>query len=693
MNNNFENLMTSKINIQQQLSEFAGLFDGLDNPAISENVTNLEVKKTELSAKISELSSEIESAKAEISSISEKVLKCSGGATKQLVSAICNQRLFLVKNKEKILFDAMTGVILPNTHYFDDIPKQYDANMPTSTFDNEIKKYKNFEIQGYNFNYPNIANFKFYQLTLRPYSAKNLKNQTTNLIISDTSKSRNNDYIENIFKDGVFAGDYALDSGQCLAFPFCAKFVSNDLLPDNNVFTPQERAQKVLNLFIQEGWIPKFDDEEITKLYEKMYITRPALIKQLAEINEKLAELPSPKLGFADGIDFNELIKEYDLAAIRSSHIQYYAESIRWFDSLLTNLDTFIHEHADLLAEAQTLNNRLTVAHHDDEYPVLTERAEYLACHLDFGVETMQSELIAFKNEVVAGRDTLAHARNLTALREIEKLERPDFYLVAEHTASMVKRQLASVDWFRENKELAATLIDLHEAWRDEFHLFEHTTRDHFMQKCKDESIDVELADGWFAEWRKERLLLEEHLLPLMKAGIEKVVPVEVVISAVNVLKTGIRDQLEKFFKEERVELYNEPECRQTNGALLERLKRDNRLAHINFEFQKSLEDLIFSVETTEGRLLLVEWAKEWYDTPITSVLVYIEKNTLQEESAQLILDEFRTMKVRNFKTFLADARSYAEARRKIENKWNSLMRRMEDDLKKKKNGNKQKKE
>jgi len=117
------------------------------------------------------------------------------------------------------------------------------------------------------------------------------------------------------------------------------------------VFSPQERAQKVLNLFIQEGWIPKFDDEEITKLYEKMYITRPALIKQLAEINEKLAELPPPKQGFADGIDFAELIKGYDLASIRSSLVRYHAELVRWFSELLTSLDDFSREQAPLLAE------------------------------------------------------------------------------------------------------------------------------------------------------------------------------------------------------------------------------------------------------------------------------------------------------------------------------------------------------
>ena len=478
-------------------------------------------------------------------------------------------------------------------------------------------------------------------------------------------------------------GNYARGRKHIIAYPFIDFFHSKDLSPDNKVFTPQERAQKVLNLFIQEGWIPKFDDEELTKLYEKMYVTRPALIKQLAEINEALAAMPAPKLGFADGIDFNVLIKEYDLAIIRNSHVQYYAETIRWFDNLLTNLDAFIHEHSDLLSEAQTLTNRLTVAHHDDEYPVLTERAEYLVRHLDFGVETLQSELIAFKNEAVAGRDVLANARNLASLREIEKQERPDFYLVAEHTADMVKRQLAGVDWFREHKELAATLIDLHETWRDDFHLFEHTTRDHFIKKCRDESIPEEQADGWFAEWRKERVLLEEHLLPLMKAGIDKVIPVEVVIEAVDVLKTAILDRLGRFFFDERIALHQKFAF-EPGGVIQERFEKEAELTKINSEFQKKLEDLVFNVDASEGRLFLVRWAKDWYDSLIGDMLAFIEKDTLQEQIARDTLDEFRAMKRRNLEAFLMDTRSYAAARELIDKQWNSLVFRMRSDLVKK---------
>jgi hypothetical protein len=675
----FTSLNNQKSELEKQLSGICELLDGPDNPAVADKINFLEVRKAELSGSLERLTSEADSIRIQIEQMQESITKCAGGFTDQLLNKMLSQQFFYIKNKEKIIFDSHTGVIFPNTHYFDDILKWYNSNMPTEKFDTEIKTYKNHDIHGYSFNFPGTNNFKYYFASIKVYANKYLSTRSVNNIISDKSSSLRNVCIQNVFKDGTFVGDYAVDNDNCFSFPFCDKFVSDDILTNNNIFTPKERAQKILNLFIQEGWIPKFDDEELTTLYEKMYVIRPALVKQLAEINETLAAMPAPKVGFADGIDFKELIKNYDLAAIRNSHVQYYDESIRWFDSLLTNLDAFILEHADLLSEAQTLTNRLIVAHHDDEYLVLTERAEYLTRHLDFGVETLQSKLIAFKNEAVAGRDRLADAQDLASLREIEKLEQPDFYLVAEHTSGMVKRQLVGVDWFREHKELAATLIELHEAWRKDFHEFEHTTREHFIQKCKDKSIE-ELADGWFAEWRKERLLLEEHILPLMKAGIEKVIPVEVVIDAVEVLRTNIRDQLAKFFFDKRIAIHFKLVL-EPRGELQERLLKDAELAKINAQFQKALEELLFSIASSEGRLFLVSWAKDWYDVLIGEILAFIELDTLQEQIARNTLDEFRAMKRRNLESFQADARSNAEAREQKFEQLNELIGRIHADL------------
>ena len=66
----FYSIMLAKTDLEQQLSELADLFDGLDNTAVAEKVAQLEVQKAERIGRLNKLSAEIENAKAEISGIS-----------------------------------------------------------------------------------------------------------------------------------------------------------------------------------------------------------------------------------------------------------------------------------------------------------------------------------------------------------------------------------------------------------------------------------------------------------------------------------------------------------------------------------------------------------------------------------------------------------------------------------------------
>lgn len=709
---NYEQMKQQRVDLEQQLSELADIFDGLDNPAVAEKVAQLEVQKAERTGQLNKLSAEIENSKTEISNISEKISKCSFGATQKLFEAINCQRLFFIKNKSKIIFDSHTGYLFPNPEYFDDIPKLFGHYTGVSTFKDTVSGYNELVIENYvGWHLPEINQLFIY---IQPFTEildkhcpvtllqtgnfKDISREHRRSIVASCSY-QDSQYLKKIFEEKNLH-NHVLGSEQwtenragyynsnAVSYPFFDKLASQDFSPDNNVFSPQERAQKVLKLFIQEGWIPKFDDEEITKLYEKMYITRPALIKQLAEINEKLAELPPPKTGFADGIDFAELIKGYDLESIRNSLVRYHAELVRWFSELLANLDDFSREQAPLLAEAQTLIDSLRDTIDEDDgqdagEKMLTERARYLSQHLDFGLESLQAELVAFKNEVMISRDTLTSARTLTDLRQIEKQERPDFYLVAEHSTELIKQRLHGVDWFREHKELATALIELHQEWRSDLHTFEHTTCTHFMEKCAGESIDSEQGEAWFTEWRRERLLAEEHLLPLMRAGIERVIPVEIVVEVVKLLKSSIRDQLGNFFYDKRIALHQKFAF-EPSGELQERFEKESALASINSEFQKQLEELIFKIDGTEGRLFLVRWAKDWYDSLVGDVLAFIDKDEFHERIARETLDGFRAMKRHTLEAFLQDVKAYAVAREEKDKEWNSLLFRMRSDLAKK---------
>jgi len=408
-----------------------------------------------------------------------------------------------------------------------------------------------------------------------------------------------------------------------------------------------------------------------TPFLEEFYGTKSKSIATNSSKQEKLANL----------VDFKRIIKTYDVDSIRSSLVLYVTESIRWFDGLLALLSTLSNKHRVQISAAQKLTGNLLAAGEHDDQQVLIDRTEYLIKHLNLGMDVLQNDLLALKYEIVALNDTLYTAKSLDALCDLESSRRPDFSLIAEHSFAMVKRYLQQLDWFLEHQKAISSLVTLHNEWRADFHSFEHTTHAHFMEKCRHKKIPKQISEAWFTEWQHERLSIESHLLALMKAAIDdKVIPVESAIKAATLLKLNLCDKFHDFFSDGRIDLHIKFAL-QPGYELLERFEKDAELSRINAGFQKALEDLIFKIDSIEGRLFLTRWAKDWYDALIGDVIAYIERGALLERVAKATLEEFRAMKQRNLEAFLIDAKSYAEAREQKNSEFNELMYRMKQDL------------
>jgi len=595
-----------------------------------------------------------------------------------LLSNITSQRVYYFKNKPRIIFHSNTGCIFPNIDYFDQAFKVFRTGScgMKSDMETEMKNVCIEEIDGYGkFRLPDNNTIKYY---IRSVS-EIVTTTATFILCNESSVNRDGDIVRCFDTNGTHE-NIILNRAKAFAFPFCSTFSSENFFPDSKVFSATDRAKKIINLFTNEGWHPKFDSEDTTTLYEKIYILRPPLETELIQINEKLAEMPLPKLGLADSIDFADMINGYDPDSIGESPVRYNIEMVRWFSELLVNLDEFCREQAMLLADARSLTNRLRKNHVDNDDTIFTERGVYLAKHLDFGMESLQEALVSFKQEATANSDALMSARTLTELREFEKLELPDFNLVAAHSIELVKKRLQAIEWFQKNKILSDTIVSLHHEWRNDLHNFEYTTRTHFRDKCTKMSIETEKAEEWFAEWRRERILAEEHLLPLLTAGFERVIPIEIVIDAISLLKTSVRDQLGRFFYDERINLHIE-KVTDNLSDLEEHVNANVRLTTINSNFQKQLEELIFKVQDTEGRLFLVRWAKNWYDSLVGDILTYIEKDELCEQIARETLDGFRDIKRHTMEAFLLDVKSYADARAEKDKEWKLLLFKMKNEL------------
>lgn len=119
----------------------------------------------------------------------------------------------------------------------------------------------------------------------------------------------------------------------------------NNVSSDNPIYTEKERLRFTLDLFVQNELWPVFDDEEITQLYKKIYVEKPALLKQLQELQTQIEALQTLTL-LSSEFDYTALLAKYDIQAIDSSIIKYYQAVRQWTDELMDMLDYYEKEKA-----------------------------------------------------------------------------------------------------------------------------------------------------------------------------------------------------------------------------------------------------------------------------------------------------------------------------------------------------------
>lgn len=693
----FESLKVQKVTLEARLTELTGEMEGLKDSVVAEKVQALELEKEVLVKKKEMLESTVKVLDVGISNHKKEIDALSEGALGKILKGIEKQRFFFIKNKKHIVFDAHSGAIFQNLEYVE--LQCFDADGSSEKFAERKKVINEAKYDGYGpwvFPSPYLNGRGLLEVPewyLGGYRGLAIEifdkvkpNNCLTLAIVGCTYSSSNDYLNqliNVENNSIYS---SIDRGVAYAFPYCDSFCSEDLNPASKLFSSVERSKKVLEIFTGELWIPKFDEDELIDLYEKMFVERPAVLKELAEVVERLAEFPPPnppKRGFSDGVDFERMIGEYDFHGIARSPIQYYDDAVRWYGALLADLDEFSLAHSELLFEAMTLKTRIASNRDAKVIEVLGSRTDYLVNRLDFGLEELQSSLIVFKEEAEQRRGDLARARSLSELRAVEKVERPDFFLLAEQSAELVKAQLDRVEWFQENKEAVTGFVVLHEEWVRRHHEFEHTTFEHFLEQCQEQAVDREVGEAWCAEWAKERRVAEERLLPLLKASLEGVISTDVAMDVAHKMEGRVHEQFGRLCIEQRIPIF-QSFAGEPGGELLERLKIETELAKIDADFQKALEESIFSIPDTAGRLFLVRWAEGWFDSVVGRVIAFIEQGSIGEEVAKETLEEFRELKKKNLEAFLLDAKLYAGAREKIATEYNSLIFRLKTGLAKK---------
>ena len=171
--------------------------------------------------------------------------------------------------------------------------------------------------------------------------------------------------------------------------------------------------------------------------------------------------------------------------------------------------------------------------------------------------------------------------------------------------------------------------------------------------------------------------------MPLIKEGLSGNFDVEkkgvAVIEEVVELLQEYKEKVDQFYKNERSAIYVSYAFT-ANGELQEKFATELKLYEISSNFQKKLQDIIFSLEKNENKIFLINWANNLIDLPVDETINFIELKKLDAIPEQ-VLNQFMELKKKNFEVYLSDAKAYGEEQERREKEFNSLIFKMRKGL------------
>ena len=446
----------------------------------------------------------IEEAEAALAEIEPELDNFDKGAEKVLLAAISGQRWWFIENHREVIYDSHKGRLFPNFKFVNDITNK--------AWDDGANK---------SFGPGGFAVGKWSQA----FAIKSLcEDICANFPKSNREKKKyllgwDKDYWY-YDKDSKFEITQRCNSCDlsALIIPFSSIFSRSDLDPSNKSLTPLEKAAIVLAHFLEQAWLPVFDQPEARLIFDNM-VRRNKLQAEWVKLEKQIAELPAPeiKTTFTSDFDYTQPLREYDVAAANQSVWQYTHSAKRWLGYLLAQLDDWSRENQSLLDCAHRINSQLTQKLPlgkdltDDEKTMLQQRRLALQTRLNFNLEPLRAALIRFNGQL----ETLE--KDLHQLNRADD-SRPPLELLAEHTATLCTETLKGLEWLGERQEFVRHLVAAENERAEQYAVFVDKFQPDLYTQAADNSIDRPEVEVWFGEWRRERRQMEAQWLPLWKS-------------------------------------------------------------------------------------------------------------------------------------------------------------------------------
>ena len=679
-------LLAEKQKLTYKLKELETVGEGLENEENRQRVRQLDATQSELMAQKRTVEQKLSGIQSHLNEVNAEINQLSSDSRDTILEAIKKQRWYFIKNKPKVLLDRNTGYLWANLNYFP-YAKQPGNNRYNP---NEAKQaICDFEGDGYtHWELPLFDDFK-----------EMIVDKTFPFQKGDSYCILNRAYwycnMTGHSGTGITLGNLTTERGQVNnVIPYDRSLADadykHDVSADNKVYTEKERLQRTLDLFVQNGLQPIFADDAVTDLFYKVYVEKPKVLAQLQEVQGKIDNLQE-NIPLSSTFDYRDLLKDYNIAAIDASVIQYYKALQRWTGELLEKLDEYEAEKEETIQDFNVLSLTLSQKYEADpnltevENDLMEKRQRFFQQQFSLDLNRVKDKILSIKDQaddLEARLDAVDEKEDsLTGLAELEREARPSFSFIAENTAKVIKEALLKIAYFESHKEQVQQAIAIWQSWTEDYRVFKSTHRQELQHLCQEDDIEEAIWETWYADWQRLRLHIEEKVQPLVAwtlKGSAQDARAEMADALLGQL-ASYKEAVDNFFLKERKGIYQKYAF-VPSGELQEKFDAENELYKRTQEFQNQVSNLIFSCQNSEDRMLIFKWAFPLWNLSIDEVLRFVADKNLSAISADILRD-FATLKSKRYAAFLNDAKAYSQAQKERDNQYNNLIFKMRKNL------------
>ena len=610
----------------------------------------------------------------------EEIEELAAESTEKILDAIKDQRWYFFEERSQIIFDRDTGLLWANLEHF---PWKKDVgDQAVYSDEKEYEEVKNVleEINSQNFggyedwtiptylelwNLVEDKTFPFcegnnWNIKKRCYWCVNYKNRLASKDLDDSPADEDIRFDHSVF-----------------------------VIPCSHIFASKNYSgdpKEILEIFDKNNLIPKFDDEEVTQIYRKVFVEKimtrkQSISNQIMEIDKEIYKIENEEPLSTVNFDYEVLLEKYDVREIEKSPIKYYKSVFDLSFDMLRVLHEYTYTHRDIISEFSQVAAALEDKHEPNPklsaegQAFLEERQKFLARHLKPGVDAIREQILTVKAQAEEFSERIEKinqsVNSIKEFAELEKEPRVSFEFLAENLGNLILDAQKRVDFFILHKKFVADVIRQWEIWSKDYESFEVNLQDEFKKICQNDGIKENISKEWTEEWQKKRFVIEERFLPLVEYCLKGNFLDD---SGANTLKIlqAYKEDIDKFYLNERKNIYKQFSSANDNG-LKEKLATEISIHKLNEKFQHKLKEIIFSREKKEEQHYLVIWSRPLLNIPIDDILEFIDENHFEEIPTK-ILAQFEELKNRSFASYLSDSRKYNQAIEDYEKDFDAIM-------------------